>query len=106
MYHYTPEAISYNVYCVAYSGLPRDHHAIFVELVADGAGQIFQVIGNIQSGMAYETKPAKKPDESNTYQSSELIGTVTTANHARIDSECETIPPPPKQFIGPRRIDL
>lgn len=96
--------MSFNVYRVSYAGLPRDHHAIFVEKNHDQSGHVFQVTGDIQNGMKHEDKPAKKPEDSATYQSKELIGNVTAADFARIKSTCESIPPPKKQFEGPRRL--
>ncbi|KAL4812260.1 hypothetical protein BDW67DRAFT_170432 [Aspergillus spinulosporus] len=68
--------MSYNVYRVAYAGLPRDHHAIFVEINDDQSGHAFQVVGDIQNGMTHGHKPAKKPEESATYQGKVLIGKV------------------------------
>ncbi|PVH74008.1 hypothetical protein DL98DRAFT_659087 [Cadophora sp. DSE1049] len=96
--------MSYNVYLVAYAGLPRDHHTIFVETGADGSGYIFQVTGNIQDGMTHGHKAAKKPEDSLTYVSKHLIGTVSHENYARIGSIVDMIPPPKKQFNGPKRI--
>jgi hypothetical protein len=97
--------MSYQVFLVSYLGAPRDHHAIFVETNSDKSGQIFQATGNIQNGMTYESKPAKRPEDSASFVKKELLGTVTTANYSRIDSVCKRIPPPAKQFNGPKRIN-
>jgi uncharacterized membrane protein len=56
--------MSYNVYRVAYAGLPRDHHAIFVEINDDQSSHVFQVVGDIQNGMTHGHISAKKPEES------------------------------------------
>ncbi|KAJ5343372.1 uncharacterized protein N7506_003196 [Penicillium brevicompactum] len=96
--------MSYTVYRVSYAGLPRDHHAIFVEMNNDQSGHLFQVTGDIQNGMKHNDKPAKKPEESGTYQSKEFIGRVAAADFARILPTCESIPPPKKQFEGARRL--
>jgi hypothetical protein len=96
--------MSYNVYRVAYAGLPRDHHAIFVEMNDDQSGHIFQVVGDIQNGMTHGHKPGKRPEESATYQGKVLIGKVSVANYSRIKPICDAIPPPKKQFEGPRRL--
>lgn len=96
--------MSYNVYRVSYAGLPRDHHAIFVEVNNDQSGHIFQVTGDIQNGMRHDDKPAKKPEESATYQGKEYIGKVAAGDFARIKPTCESIPPPKKQFEGPRKL--
>lgn len=96
--------MAYNVYRIAYGGMPRDHHAIFVETNSDETGWLFQVVGNIQEGMRHDDKPAKKPEDSTTFQERTFIGTVTVANFDRIKPICESIPPPKKQFHGPRRL--
>lgn len=98
------EIMSYKVYLVTSVGAPRDHHAIFVETKPDLSGQIFQVTGNIQSGMEYETKTSKQPEESATFQEKTLLGTVTAADYQSIDSVCRSIPAPPKQFEGAKRL--
>ncbi|KAJ5475000.1 hypothetical protein N7539_008066 [Penicillium diatomitis] len=96
--------MSYNVYRVSYAGLPRDHHAIFVEMNKDQSGHIFQVTGDIQNGMRHDDKPAKKPEESGTYQGKAHIGKVAAGDFDSIKRICESIPPPKKQFEGPRKI--
>lgn len=96
--------MSCNAYRVAYAGLPRDHHAIFVQTNDDQSGKLFQVVGDIQNGMTHGHKDAKKPEESATYQEKVLIGKVSSANFHRIKLICDSIPPPKKQFEGPRRL--
>ncbi|PGG97888.1 hypothetical protein AJ79_09060 [Helicocarpus griseus UAMH5409] len=98
--------MSYTVYRVAYSGLPRDHHTIFVETCEEGpeTGRLFHVSGDIQNGMFFENKPVRKPDESATFVSKERIGSVTHDNYPRVLTTCENIPPPKKQFQGPKRL--
>lgn len=83
-----------NVYRVAFLGAPRDHHIIFVESNSDGSGIIFEVRGDIQNGMTYETKNGKKPEDSASFVSKTSIGTVTVGDISRIDSVCRRIPPP------------
>lgn len=96
----------YNVYRVVSAGLPRDHHAIFVETnMPDGTGWIFEVTGNIQNGMLHNDEPTQeKPEESATYQSKSLIGKVAVADFGRIKPICQAVPAPKKQFDGPRRL--
>lgn len=96
--------VSYDVYRVESAGMPRDHHAIFVQTNNDGSGHTFQVTGNIQTGMVYEDKPTERPEDLATYQGKLLIGTVTAANYDRIKEVCKGIPAPKKQFDGPRRL--
>lgn len=96
--------MSYNVYRVSYAGMPRDHHAIFVETEGNLSGHVYQVTGNIQNGMTYEDKPGRKPEDSATFQSKTRIGKVTQANLPRLKQICQGIPPPKKQFNGPHRL--
>lgn len=96
--------MSYNVYRVSYAGMPRDHHAIFVEKNSDESGWLFQVTGDVQRGMVHDDKAVRRPEDSATYQGKELIGQVTAANFNQIKGICCTIPPPKKQFEGPRRL--
>ena len=95
----------YSVYLVSYLGAPRDHHAIFVETNSDHSGFIFQVTGDIQRGMIFGHKPAKRPEDSNSFVSKSHIGTVSETNYARIQPIVDSIPPPPRQFNGPKRIN-
>lgn len=90
---------------VSYAGAPRDHHAIFVETKGDLSGYIFQVTGDIQRGMAFGHKVAKKPEDSASFIAKSRIGTVSEAGFARVQPVIERIPPPPKQFNGPKRIN-
>ncbi|KAF7587109.1 hypothetical protein BBP40_007700, partial [Aspergillus hancockii] len=50
---------------LAESGLPRDHHALFVETHEAGpsTGHIYHVKGNIQEGMIFEHRVAAEPPE-------------------------------------------
>jgi len=96
--------MSYNVYLVASSGMPRDHHTIFVEINDDQSGYMFQVTGNIQTGMTHSHKDSEGPELSYTFVSKELIGTVSHDNYWRMEGICDDIPAPKKQFNGPQRI--
>lgn len=99
--------MSYAVYRVSSSGLPRDHHAIFVETgeIGPESGHLFNVIGDIQTGMTFESKPTAKPDESSlTFLSKERMGSVTHANYPRILTICQNTEPPKRQFQGPKRL--
>jgi len=97
--------MSYQVFLVQYLGAPRNHHAIFVEMnVTDGSGNIFHVKGDIQSGMDYEVKQGRKPDESHTFVSKLSLGWVDAGRYYRINEICSSIPPPKKQFNGPKKL--
>lgn len=94
----------YNVYRVAEAGMPRDHHAIFVETTRNSEGHIFQVTGNIQSGMVHDDKPGPKPEETAGYIGKILLGRVAVDKFPRIKSICESVPAPKKQFDLNRRL--
>ncbi|KAK7212016.1 hypothetical protein V2G26_019194 [Clonostachys chloroleuca] len=94
----------YQVYLVEYLGAPRNHHAIFVETDADGSGQIFHVKGDIQNGMTYESKAGRKPETSASFVSKSPIGQIDESGRSRIDGILRGIPPPKKQFNGPKRL--
>jgi hypothetical protein len=96
--------MSYKVFLAEYIGAPRNHHAIFVELVDGGKGEIYQVTGDIQNGMSHERKEAKRPDDSASYMGKEQIGTVSHEKYDRIESIIFAIDAPKKQFDGPKRL--
>ena len=102
---YITSIMSYNMYLRETIGAVRDHHAIFVECGQDGAGYIFQVVGNIQQGMVFGHRRAKKAADEDECLGQEKIGMVTKANVDRIQSIIEKLPPPSKQFNGSKRID-
>lgn len=98
--------MSYPVYRVLESGLPRDHHAIFIETHEDGpkTGHLFHVKGTIQSGMIFEDRVEGEPENLPAFFSKEKLGTVTQDNYPRVLEICKEIPPPKKQFQGPKRL--
>ncbi|KAF4628799.1 hypothetical protein G7Y89_g9354 [Cudoniella acicularis] len=98
--------ISYNIFRVAYLSAPRDRHTIFMETSEDGPrmGFLYQVTGDIQSGMTYDYKKARKPEESTTFASKEFLRTVTFADYPRVAKICNDITLPKKQFQMNRRL--
>ncbi|KAK2873651.1 hypothetical protein FQN49_002205 [Arthroderma sp. PD_2] len=96
----------YTVYRVTETGLPRDHHAIFVETQEDGPGTgcRFNVTGNVQNGMEYEERGANRPRESASFLDMEKLGVVAPGSYPRFQSICRSTPVPKKQFDGPRRL--
>lgn len=47
--------MSYKVYRVAYQGVPRDHHVLFIDInTPDGGGILIHVKGDIQNGQAID----------------------------------------------------
>ena len=92
-------SMSYNAYLVMDHGMPRDHHAIFIETEPDTAsGYVYQVSGNIQEGMFFNHKAAGKPEDSGSFMSKELLGTISHADYARAESVCNSVEAPKKQF--------
>lgn len=95
------------LYLVESLGLPRNHHALFLQLGDGGNGHQFQVKGNISEGMTYEAKPIDSPENDAGYISKTQLGWVSTGTGemcSRIDQICRSIPPPAKQFDGAKRI--
>lgn len=97
--------MSYNVYLISSLGAPRNHHSIFVETdPVTSSGHIFQVVGNIQTGMSFGHRPEKGPEYWIDFVSKQLIGTVSHVNFPRIQPVVESVEPPRKQFDGPKRL--
>lgn len=103
-------AASYNVYLAeSLGGGNSDHHAILVEPAAsqsalpnfENQGYLYQVKGNIAQGMTYEFRQAKDEDF---YLGKTLLGTVDADDFNCIDRICSALPPPKKQFNGPKRL--
>lgn len=95
-------------YLVQSQGLPRNHHALFVRLSTASEcshGRLFNVTGNIMTGMVYETIEPAIPESSLTFIGMEKLGWVSDSDVHRIDGVCRDNPPPAKQFEGVRRID-
>ena len=100
-------AMSCPLYLIESLGLPRNHHALFVQLSDRGNGHQFQVKGSINEGMTYESKPIDSPEDDAAYISKTQLGWVSTGTGemcSRIDQICRSIPPPAKQFDGAKRI--
>jgi hypothetical protein len=88
----------HEAYLIAYTGMPRNHHSIFIQKGTDGSGELFHVIGDIQNGMTFEHRSSRNPDESTTFASKQNIGKVSEANYDRVESILRAIPPPKKQY--------
>ena len=95
----------FKVYRAECPGMPRDHHAIFVETNTDASGRLFHVTGTIAQGMLYEEKDLKFPDLSYSHENMTLLGAVDKADLDQFRQVCQSIPPPKKQFEGPRRLN-
>ncbi|UDD62420.1 hypothetical protein AFCA_009736 [Aspergillus flavus] len=97
---------TYSVYLMAESGLPRDHHAIFVETYENGpsTGHLYHVKGNIQEGMISEHRAEQPPEEIPGFCGKEKLGVVAVAEYGRVLGICEGVPVPQKQFQGAKRL--
>jgi hypothetical protein len=71
---------------------------IFVGTNSDGSGFIHHVTGDFVTGMRYERKIGKIPEESGIFHNKELLGKIQATNYpARVDQVCTAQPPPPPQ---------
>jgi hypothetical protein len=95
----------YRVYRAEYLGVPRNHHAIFVETHenGNGTGHQYHVTGNVQSGMTYE-QTGSEPRGVTDFLSMEYLGWVSTTDYYRIGELVSQNRPPKKQFNGPKRL--
>lgn len=104
----------YEVYLGVYEGAPRDHHAIWIrtedplalpESAIAPAGMRVQVTGNIQTGMTFEVKSDVDPTVCLDGKAKHKIGKIESCDLERLIQTCQTLPPPAKQYDGPKRIN-
>jgi hypothetical protein len=96
----------YPVSLVESLGVPRNHHALFIQTNSDGTGSLFNVIGDTQSGMNFEARElSEQPELSQTFVSKSQLGWIKAGDLHRVEAICRSSPPPAKQFDGPKRID-
>ncbi len=105
--------MSYSVYLAeSLGGGTSDHHAILVEDnprsddVASSnslkpARFLYQAKGSIAQGMTYEFRHARDDD---VCLARTLLGAVDADDFNCIDRICSAVPPPKKQFHGPKRL--
>lgn len=93
-----------SLFLVSSQGMPRSHHAIFIQLNDDGSGHLFNVEGNIQTGMEYKSRVTESPKASETYEGMTQLGWVHASDVSRIEGVCTANPAPEKQFNGARRL--
>ncbi|KAE8397585.1 hypothetical protein BDV37DRAFT_289288 [Aspergillus pseudonomiae] len=88
------------------SGLPRDHHALFVETHENGSstGHIYHVKGNMKEGMNFEHRTEQLPEDIPGFYSKKKLGVVAIAEYRCVLGICEGMPVPKKQFHGARRL--
>ncbi|EQK97766.1 hypothetical protein OCS_06522 [Ophiocordyceps sinensis CO18] len=80
--------------------IPRFHTQIFIETNAEGpgTGTKHHVIGDIVTGMYYESKPCHNPDRSESLYSKELLGYTNASIYPQeFDKILSGIPAPPRQ---------
>lgn len=102
--------MSYPVFLVEYIGMPRNHHAIYVQTAANNKGEqsgiLIHVTGSVQTGMTFENRPVNKaPEESSSFVSKSPVGWVAASNLRALENICRSNPPPEKQFNGHKRIN-
>ncbi|KAK4152174.1 hypothetical protein C8A00DRAFT_16477 [Chaetomidium leptoderma] len=102
--------MSFNVYLAeSLGGGNSDHHAILLERVVPqhatpctkNPNFLYQVKGSIAQGMTYEFRDARPED---TFLGKTLLGTVDADDVNCVDRICSSVPPPKKQFHGPKRL--
>ncbi|KAJ6786824.1 hypothetical protein PWT90_02652 [Aphanocladium album] len=65
---------------------------------------VVQVTGNIQAGMMFEVKTNNCPESSPEFFKKEYLGWVSPEDLHRVQQVCAAIPPPKKQFEGPKSL--
>jgi hypothetical protein len=95
------------MYLVESLGNSRNHHALYIEIdKTTEAGQLLNVVGNIQVGMEFESEATTTlPESSHSFVSKTFLGWVSRSDVSKVEDACKSNPPPAKQFNGPKRID-
>ncbi|KAI1827504.1 hypothetical protein F4861DRAFT_536071 [Xylaria intraflava] len=78
----------------------RLHHAIHVQTKQDGAGTLYNVVGDVTStgGMTYESEETGDPTTLETFHSRELLGYTHSDTHPDQWNEVlSSLPTPPQQ---------
>ena len=96
----------YPAYLLTTTSLPRNHHSIFNQTSPSGSGFIYQVSGNIQTGMFFNHKQSSIPLNEADFLSMTQIGCVSVQDFEdrRLKQVVESVEEPKKQFDGPRRL--
>ncbi|KAF2163187.1 hypothetical protein M409DRAFT_26630 [Zasmidium cellare ATCC 36951] len=77
---------------------PRYHTIIFIETNKDLSGHVHHVIGDIVTGMKYQSTDRERPETDEAFFDKEFIGYVASETYPKaVDDVCERLPPPPKQ---------
>ncbi|KAK3938134.1 hypothetical protein QBC46DRAFT_441455 [Diplogelasinospora grovesii] len=67
-------------------------------------GYLYHTVGSMGSGFTFEVKQVKHPAYDRKFISVQQIGWIVKAKLEEIKTVCETIPPPPKQWDGKKRL--
>lgn len=98
--------MSYPAYLLKTTGLPRNHHSLFIQTSPSGSGFIYLVSGNIQTGMFFNHKQSSIPLDEADFLSMTQIGCVSVQGFekGRMKQVVESVEEPKKQFEGARRL--
>ncbi|KAL3481746.1 hypothetical protein BJX99DRAFT_253272 [Aspergillus californicus] len=93
------ETVTYNVYRVTFSQARQapDHEGIALVPVQNedqGAGRFYQVIGSVEAGMTYASKPGYRFASTKSYKSSTLQFRLPRAQLARFEQIASSEPAP------------
>ncbi|TGO51598.1 hypothetical protein BCON_0158g00240 [Botryotinia convoluta] len=101
--------MSYPAYLISSSGLPRDHHSIFIETSLHGphTGHLYQVTRNIQTRMIHAhcaslIPPEEAPDFGGMKK---FLGIVRIEDYEKLRKIVDKVEAPKKQFDGARKIE-
>ena len=78
----------------------RYHTVLFVETDADGGGRIHHVTGDIasSSGLMYQSKSGRPPEQSDTFHQKFYLGLVRAADYPDVVEQLlQSLTPPPRQ---------
>lgn len=76
----------------------RYHTVLFIETNEDKSGIRHHVTGDLVSGMVYDTGPAERPEDLDTFHNKESIGSVLRSTYpGAVDTVLKGLPPPHKQ---------
>ncbi|KAH6634446.1 hypothetical protein B0J18DRAFT_19961 [Chaetomium sp. MPI-SDFR-AT-0129] len=104
----------YKVFLAEYCRIPENHHAIYIDSHPSDPvsrhGQIFHVIGSLQTGLKFETRTVVFPFDTPGGESIQHIGWILKGDQTaeecfrRVEAVCLTIPPPKKQYNLMKRL--
>jgi hypothetical protein len=76
----------------------RYHTVVFIQTDADSGVYIHHITEDLITGMQYQRKAKRRPEQSLTFHAKEYIGTVAAENYpAAIDTFLKSLQPPPQQ---------